>query len=166
MIIDQHRADVRIQYERTLAMLTSHSPRTQRVLFPEVVELPPSDAVTLQRLLPELARLGFDLSPLGGNSYAINGIPAGTEGLNPVALVTQLVGDVADQGGTAIDDIHRAMALSLARSAAIPQGQVLSNDEMDTLVNQLFACSNVNYTPDGHAILAILPQTDIEHLLG
>jgi DNA mismatch repair protein MutL len=37
---------------------------------------------------------------------------------------------------------------------------------MERVVNELFACSNVNYTPDGRTILAILPQTDIEKLLG
>jgi DNA mismatch repair protein MutL len=56
------------------------------------------------------------------------------------------------------------LALCLARTAAIPQGQVLNNDEMDNFVNLLFATSNVNYTPDGHAILAILRQDDIEEL--
>ena len=53
----------------------------------------------------------------------------------------------------------------MARVAAIPYGQLLSNEEMESLVNQLFACSNVNYTPDGKTILNILPQRDIERLL-
>jgi DNA mismatch repair protein MutL len=55
--------------------------------------------------------------------------------------------------------------LGLARHAAIPYGQQLSNEEMDVVVNNLFACDNVNYTPDGKAVLCILPQVDIEHLL-
>ena len=165
MIIDQHRADVRICYERTLAMLNAHTASTQRVLFPEVVQFPPSDAIIVQRLLPELTKMGFDLSDLGGNSFAVNGIPAGTEGLNPATLLTQMIGEAVEQGLVGIDDIHRSLAQSMARSAAIPYGQVLTNEEMEQLVNQLFACSNVNYTPDGHAIMAILPQSDIEKLL-
>ncbi|MBR0048863.1 MAG: DNA mismatch repair endonuclease MutL [Prevotella sp.] len=166
MIIDQHRADVRIRYERMLTALKNKNARTQRVLFPEVVQFPPSDTVVLERIVPELIAVGFDLSDLGGNSYAINGVPAGTEGLNPVALIGQMVAAATEEGVTAIDEIHHRLALSLARSAAIPQGQVLSNDEMEAVVNQLFACSNVNYTPDGKCILAILPHADIEHLLG
>jgi DNA mismatch repair protein MutL len=58
------------------------------------------------------------------------------------------------------------VALSLARSAAIPYGQILNNEEMESIINELFSCSNVNYTPDGKAILCILPQGDIEQLLG
>jgi DNA mismatch repair protein MutL len=53
----------------------------------------------------------------------------------------------------------------MARRAAISYGEVLTNDEMDALVNQLFACSDVNHTPDGRTILAILPQQDIERLM-
>ena len=62
--------------------------------------------------------------------------------------------------------LHSNLALSLARNAAIPVGQVLDNEEMERLVNELFACSNVNYTPDGRTVLCILPQSDIDKLLG
>jgi DNA mismatch repair protein MutL len=43
---------------------------------------------------------------------------------------------------------------------------VLSNEVMEGLVNGLFACENVNYTPDGKSVLCILQQQEIEHLLG
>ena len=164
MIIDQHRADVRIRYEQYIEQFKSHAANTQRQLFPEAMQLAPSDAVTLERILPDLTRMGFDVSSLGGNSFAVNGIPAGLEGLDPANLVQQMVADAAE--GTQSSDVHARLALSLARSAAIPYGQVLTNDEMERLINDLFSCSNVNYTPDGKAILCILPQTDIEHLLG
>ena len=65
-----------------------------------------------------------------------------------------------------MDEINTALALSMARQAAIPHGQVLSNEEMEGLVNGLFACENVNYTPDGKAIICILPQREIEQLMG
>ena len=58
----------------------------------------------------------------------------------------------------------KALALSLARNAAIPQGQVLSSMEMDNIVNETLCCSNVNYTPSGEPVIAIMKQQDIEHL--
>ena len=165
MIIDQHRADIRILYDRYMEQMTSHSASTQKLLFPEVIQLAPSDAVLLEKLLPELANLGFDLSDLGGHSFAINGVPAGIDGLDPVALLRQMVEDSGTLP-TQVSSLHSQLALSLARHAAIPYGQLLSNAEIENVVNQLFSCSNVNYTPDGKAILCILPQTDIEKLLG
>ena len=165
MIIDQYRADVRILYERYREQLRTHTGKSQRVLFPEVVQFPPSDTMLLERLLPELEAVGFDLSPLGQQSYAVNGIPAGLEGINVITLLQSIVAAAAEQTAGVADEISHSLALSMARTAAIPQGQILSNEEMESLVNQLFACSNVNYTPDGKTILAILPQRDIEQLL-
>ena len=165
MIIDQHRADIRILYDRNMEQLDKHAASTQKLLFPETVRLAPSDAVVLTKIMPDLTNVGFDLSDLGGNSFAINGVPAGIEGVDPVRLLCQMVEDVNGVRGQ-LSTLNAQLALSLARSAAIPYGQILSNEEMETVINELFACSNVNYTPDGKAILCILPQADIEHLLG
>jgi len=93
-------------------------------------------------------------------------VPAGIEGIDPILLLRQMLADAVEKGRGVADELNATVALSLARSAAIPYGQILNNDEMENLVNNLFASSNVNYTPDGKAILCILPQSDIEHLLG
>ena len=116
--------------------------------------------------MPELEAIGFELTDLGQNSYALNGIPSGIEGLDFVTLLQGMVADAVEKTNAPADEISRAIALRLARSAAVPYGQILSNDEMESLVNELFTCSNVNYTPDGKAILCILPQREIEQMLG
>ena len=165
MIIDQHRADVRICYERYMEQLRRHSASTQKLLFPEMLQLSPSDSVLMQRFLPDLLTIGFDISDLGGGSFALNGIPADIKGYDPLTLVRNIVTDAAEKGsGVTADELHTVLALSMARNTAIDYGQVLSNDEMERLVNELFACANANYTPDGHPVLAILPQSDIDRL--
>ena len=166
MIIDQYRADVRIRYEQYLAQQQTRVADTQQVLFPEVVQFPPSAMAVLEKVLPRLSAIGFELTDLGQGSYAVNGIPSGIEGVDYVQLLHDMVDEVIHDGTSSPDELGQALALSMARRAAIPQGQVLSNDEMENLVNELFACSNVNYTPDGRVILSILPQRDIEKLFG
>lgn len=166
MIIDQHRAHVRVLYERYLEQIQQQTSHSQKVLFPEVLQFPVSDAVILEKLLPEMSKMGFELDNLGGGSYAVNAIPTGLDGINPLHLVQDMVFSAKEKGVKALDEVHQSLALTLARNAAIPQGQVLSNEEMETLVNDLFACSNVNYTPDGKNVLCILKQQEIEHLLG
>ena len=166
MIVDQHRADLRILYERYMEQQRSHTSVVQKLLFPEMVQFSASEAVMLDKILPDLMNIGFDVSDLGGHNYAINGVPAGIEGLDPVALLQRMVSDAIERGRAVQEEISSSMALSLARSAAIPYGQVLSNEEMENLMNELFACSNVNYTPDGKTILYILPQDDIDELFG
>jgi DNA mismatch repair protein MutL len=156
---------MRIRYENYLQQLSHRQSSTQKLLFPEVARFAPSETALLEQMLPVLSTVGFDVSDLGGGNVAIAGVPPGLDGLDPVALVKGLVADVKDMGGTTIkEQLHTNLALSLARQAAIPQGQVLTNEEMERMVNQLFACENVNYTPDGKVILAIMPQHDIEKL--
>ncbi len=166
MIIDQHRAHVRVLYERYLEQIQQQTSHSQKVLFPEVLQFPVSDEVILEKLLPEMSKMGFELDNLGGGSYAVNAIPTGLDGVNPLHLVQDMVFSAKEKGVKALDEVHQSLALTLARNAAIPQGQVLSNEEMEALVNDLFACSNVNYTPDGKNVLCILKQQEIEHLLG
>ena len=67
-------------------------------------------------------------------------------------------------GIVGIGNMGSAHAKSMARAAAIPYGQVLSNDEMENLINQLFLCQNAKYTPDGKSVLSIFKQKDIEQL--
>ena len=167
MVIDQHRADVRIRYERYMRQLANSPSQTQRLLFPETVDLTAAEAALMPELLPALTAVGFDLTPLGPVSFAIAGVPADIEGVDPVALLHDILSDAANQSpvNSQISILNSQLALTLARKAAISYGEVLSNDEMDTLVNHLFACSDVNHTPDGKNILSILPQQDIEHLM-
>lgn len=165
MVIDQQRADIRVRYEHYLQQMGKHAASSQRLLFPEVVQFAPAESVFVKKVQNELHDMGFELNDLGGGSYAVGGVPAELDGLAPVSLLRNIVSDAMEQGTATADELHTALALSLARHAAIPIGQVLSNEEMEHLVNQLFACTNVNYTPDGQAILSILPQADIEKLL-
>lgn len=149
-----------------MRQLSNHSGSSQKVLFPEVVHLTPNEQNVFLQVMPDLVSLGFELTDMGGGSYAVNAVPANLDGVNIVTLVTSMVAAAAGKGASVADEVRGALAASLARNAAIPVGQVLSNDEMENLVNQLFACQNVNYTPDGKPVLGILQQREIEQLLG
>jgi DNA mismatch repair protein MutL len=54
--------------------------------------------VNLEKAEPELEALGFELTNIGQNSYAINGVPAGIDGLDNVTLVNDMLADAAEKG--------------------------------------------------------------------
>ncbi|MBO5881296.1 MAG: DNA mismatch repair protein MutL, partial [Paraprevotella sp.] len=81
-------------------------------------------------------------------------------------LVRNIVRSSIEKGCNIEEDVRHYIALSLAKSAAIPYGQILSNEEMEALINDLFVCVNPNQTPDGKIVVAILEQNDLEHLFG
>lgn len=164
MLIDQHRAHVRVLYDRYMEQIRRGHGLSQGVLFPEIVQLPPSQATVLESVMDEFRAVGFDLTSLGGGSYAIQGIPSGIEGLNPVELVRSMVHTVMEKGSDVRDEVHHRLALTLARAAAIVYGQLLSSSEMSVLINDLFSTSTPNYTPDGHIVLATIKEEEIEKL--
>ena len=164
MFIDQHRAHIRVLYDRYINQLESAPLPSQRYLFPEVMELSPADAATFADIEPQLQRFGFDVNDLGGGAISIVGYPSGLEGVDIQRLLVELLAAVADRGTLTAEQLFGKMSLTLARAAAIPVGQVLSQAEMHDLVEQLFATSSPNYTPDGHLIVSILPQDTIEKL--
>lgn len=166
MIIDQHRAHTRILYEQYLDRVKRQQTQSQKLLFPEMLHLTPSEHISLEKVMPELTALGFELTHMGGDAYAINAMPSGLNGLKADTLLHDMIASAEECTSSVIDDINSSLALSLAQHAAMPYGNVLDNNEMDLLVNQLFACTNFNYTPNGKSIMTILKQTEIEHLLG
>ena len=162
MMVDQRRAHIRILYERYMQQMQEHTAATQGLLFPELLELSPSDAALLMGILDDVRALGFDITPLGGGAFSIVGTPSGQS--NPVAVVQQMVESAKMQDGVHTDALHHQLALVLARNNAIEVGEVLTPVQMETLLGDLFQCENPNLSPSGKAILTILQQEQIEKM--
>ena len=164
MLVDQHRAHVRILYDRYIMQMERSENVTQGLLFPELLTLPPSDAQIMEQIIDDVRSLGFDVSSIGGGSFSVNGLPSGIEGLNPLKLLTDMVGAVQDGRTPDLSESRHRIALSLARSAAIVEGQVLSQEEMDVLMSDLLRSTNPNISPDGKTIVAMLKHDSIARM--
>ncbi len=164
MLVDQHRAHIRVLYNRYIKQLSSGAAPSQRLLFPEMVRFPASDVSMLDALLPQLSSAGFDISSLGGGSYSVNALPHNISTLTPQSLLEELLSSLREGSKTPDEELHHRMALIMARSAAIPVGQELLQAEMETLVSELFETDNPNTTPDGHTIIAFIPHKNIENM--
>lgn len=161
IIIDQHRASQRVLFERYKRDFEEHNAHTQKVLFPEVIQFPASYSDQLPSTLEELQHLGFDISNLGGGSYSINGVPAGLGGMDATKLVGELVNETIEQGMKASEEVNTILALGLAKRAATPVGEIMSSEDIDNLIKQLFECSTPKYTPDGKLILTEIPDEEL-----
>ena len=161
IIIDQYRASQRVLFERYKQAFEEHNAHTQKVLFPEVIQFPASYSDQLPSILEELQHLGFEISNLGGGSYSINGVPAGLGGMDATKLVGELVNETIEQGVKASEEVHTILALGLAKRAATPVGEIMSPEDTENLVKQLFECSTQKYTPDGKLILTEIPDDEL-----
>lgn len=164
MLVDQHLAHVRILFERYLGQLGSQTAVSQGMLFPEMLELSVTQATIMESLLDDFSRLGFDISNMGGGSFAIQGVPEGIAGLAPSRLVSDMLASAMEKGGMSKEDVHHGMALTMARSSALVVGEVLSVAEMASLVDELLECDMPGYTPDGRKTFVTIKDCEVEKL--
>lgn len=162
MIIDQKRAHERILFEKFMEVLKSDSVASQQLLFPQTIELNPADAAILQNILPELLSLGFDIRDFGKNTFIISGTPGVLDVSSPELIVEKLLEEYKNSPVDARSKAKEQIAISLAKAAALDYGNELKQEEIDHLIDQLFACATPNFSPDGKKVLTIIPTTDIE----
>ncbi|MCK4921418.1 MAG: DNA mismatch repair endonuclease MutL [Bacteroidales bacterium] len=165
MIIDQKRAHERIIYENTMRVTTSGQVVEQKTLFPETIELNPSDFVLFKELEAEFRKIGFDIREFGNNSIIVHGLPDTVKYSDIKDLIEGIFQNYKSIGIINADKIHENLAKSMAKASAIPYGKVLESQEMRELTDSLFACGNPNLSPSGRKIISIIRTEDIEKTL-
>lgn len=156
MLVNQHRAHVRVLFEQNMQCINSHNRPSQKELFPSIVQFEQDEIVVLEDLMDDIHSLGFELSNLGGGAYSLNGVPTGIEGIDISNLLHDMVASAKDKPNTLRAEAQEALALTMAENSAIVYGQVLTTVEMEHLLQDLFATKSPARTPDGKVIYAIL----------
>ena len=161
MIVDQHRAHIRILFERFLAGARNHAAASQGLLFPEMFQLSQSDAAVFEELKPRFSALGFDISDMGRGAIAVQGVPSGMEGQDYERLITDMIADLRINPSHEENTQLESMALAMARKSAIPAGRHLTEDVMQELLRSLKACSMPSRTPDAKTVYVIKSEEEI-----
>lgn len=181
MLIDQHRAHVKILYEKYMSRASSSGAQNvaQRVMFPDIVTLDPAHQAALEAVGDELCALGFILDYVDDNRWQITavpsvhgaasgGCPSGSDARETVLRVLDSVcDDSASYGADAseAENMLSRVALLMARSGAIRRGRRLTAAEMEHLVGELFALPDPMYAPNGLKIAHLLSPQALADLL-
>jgi DNA mismatch repair protein MutL len=161
MLINQQAAHERILYERYLHQLENHSGVSQQSLFPQSVTLNSADFELLRELLPDIKALGFDIREFGRNTVVVDGIPADITNANEHELLEQLLEGFKNNLAVLKLDRRDNLARSLARNAALKAGVKLSMEEMNQLVDQLFACQMPNLALNGKPVISTFTLNEL-----
>lgn len=162
MMIDQRRAHIRILFERYLKNLETRKGLSQKLLFPEILNLDQDDKHLVDEIAHELRALGFDLQKTSGDEIEVHAIPGDLLVSNAATDVLQSIVSIAKNNKEMIKSVlHEKMAASLAEYSAIGYGKSMNNHEMQDVVDQLFACQMPSYTPDGKIVVSILSNEDL-----
>ena len=162
MLIDQRRAHERILFERMLSALNKQQPLAQQSLFPESIALNAADYQVLLEMTEVLALLGFDIRDEGNNHIAVHGFPAEMNPSGAGETIDQMIEQYKTLQG--LDDREPAerIARAAARTSAIHYGTTLKDQEIQELIDQLFACEDPNHSPSGKPIVKILNLEELD----
>ncbi len=163
MIIDQHRAHTRIIYEMLIKRLEDEFSYSEKLIFPEIINVDVRIFTHLDELLPYFNRLGFCIKKINNEQISVEEIPS--------FFTNYSLGSILEKFFDSYFDIEKMphkfeildrFMLPLAQSMAIKNGQVLNNEEQQQLFDELFSTMNPQYTPDGKVIFHVIAINEIE----
>jgi DNA mismatch repair protein MutL len=163
MVIDQQAAHERILYERFLLHLEDRKGASQQSLFPQTVNLSAGDFELAKSLLDDIKSLGFDVREFGKNTLIIDGIPVdlGSTNINETQLFEDLIEGFKNSQQELKLDKRDALARSMARNSAIKAGTALSQQEMNNLIDELFACKTPNFSINGKPAIQTITLAEL-----
>lgn len=164
MLIDQHRAHERILYERFLQQLKNRSGASQQSLFPQTIELSGGDFALVNDMKEELHAIGFEFSNFGQSALVVNGVPADLKATNEKELFEGFIEQFKHFQKSLSIPVDQRIARAIAQRSAIRAGLVLTQEEMSSLIDQLFACQQPGYAPNGSKTTHIVELEKIDQL--
>ncbi|MDE7437841.1 MAG: DNA mismatch repair endonuclease MutL [Muribaculaceae bacterium] len=170
LIIDQHRAHVRILYEEYMRRVEKMEVVSQSVMFPESIQLDEVQRAALEEIEDDLKRLGFSLEYESEDTWLLTALPAMLKKGSGKDVVLRVLDSVTEDSANYGKDhksnisIAGKVALMMARASAIHRGDKLSTTEMEHICAQLFALSDPALTPNGNRIFYLLAPTHLDSL--
>ncbi|MEE3447481.1 MAG: DNA mismatch repair endonuclease MutL, partial [Bacteroidales bacterium] len=162
MIIDQYRAHYRVLYNKYLLQIDNNADSIQKLLYPEKLSLDTLSSSMLYDLRDEVLSIGFDLDFTDITLPVLKGIPPYIDKNQAVEILTDIIDNYKEEHGNIQTSIKDILAKSLARRQAVKAGRPLNVQEMNSLIDDLFATGEPNYSPDGKTAVVILPVEELE----
>lgn len=166
-IIDQRRAHIKILYDEYYSLLESGQQTSQGMMFPDSVDIDPSQQGAFEEVLPRLTAVGFRFEYDSDIKWNITGVPSFAKDIDYRDVILKMIEAVDDAGvnygkeGTDKNFIISTLALTMARGSAIKYGQALTIDEMEYIVGKLFSGPDPSYTPNGNKIFQLISASSI-----
>ena len=164
-LIDQHAAQERVNYERNMAALKSHTFHQTNLLLPITIELSGSEFLAVQKEIPHLNELGFDIAPFGMNTIIIKAHPTWLRAGYEEESIRKII-DLIVSGVTSIDPVkfNESVAITLACKMSIKANMRISHEAQEELLDELCACDNPYNCPHGRPTIIKFSIYDLERM--
>ncbi len=162
ILVDQNAAHQRILFERFRAMEGQRNHLSQQTLFPETIEFSIQEAIIVEEILPQLQVFGFDIRPLGRNAFVVHGMPLEIEMSAVHGFLHELINQFKNQNAQLAVSKFDQIVIRMAVNAAIKPGKPLNETEMQTIIDELFACEMPYYTPEGKQTIVTITLEELK----
>mgnify|MGYP000330200328 CR=1 FL=1 len=162
ILVDQQKAHERVLFEKFSYSVENELVYSQQELFPIQLEFNSGNFALLKEIWEEIKLLGFDISEFGKNTLSINGVPAGFDETNYKKVFEQILEQTKNNQDKLNLDIRESLIRSMAFTMSIKKGKQLTELEMNTLIDELFACSQPEYAPNGKKTYLTVSLDELE----
>jgi len=166
MLIHIRRAQERIWYERLLQEWNTGVTPSQRLLFPLSFDIAPQDAILLNTVLADMARIGFDIAPFGQNTFVVQGVPTGLPAGEEKNVLDEVIEQLKHESPDAVANRNDKLLASMARRLSRNRHAIQQEEGRQALIDELFACSQPEYTPDGKKVFTMIRKEELDDMLG
>lgn len=164
LLLHQKRALERILYERLSERMAAKAPVSQQLLFPIELSFNPADALLLTEVLSDLYLLGYDIKPGPAlHSFEVLGVPPDVPGGQEQRILEAVLEQLKHESAHIEDVSKNVIIRTMAKRMAVPS--MMQKEQMQSLIDELFACEQPQYTPDGSLIFRILTQNEVNSML-
>jgi DNA mismatch repair protein MutL len=165
MIIDQQHAHERVLYERFLEENRNERGPGQHQLIPQTITFSPDDAQFFQEWKGYFQQLGFEIDDFGKGSFVIHAIPMNLETPDIRMFIESVLESLKSPGQDHTMDQSQLLAKSMAKKLSIKRGKKLHQDEMDSLIENLFSCKVPGASPDGKPTMLVISFDELNKKL-
>jgi len=167
VLIDQHAAHERINFDAVIKAMEENNAPRQGLLMPEIIHLSSEQSAIINERLPELKKAGFDVESFGAETFKIDAVPGFMNSGNLDSMFADLANDFLEVGkSTRIEEIRKRMALVLVCRASVKFNQKLSLQEMQTLIDKLMTTETPWTCPHGRPTMIVIPFDELEKRFG
>jgi DNA mismatch repair protein MutL len=165
-VLDQHAAAERVTFDRLRRAHASREMPTQKLLVPEVVELPAADVSVLEEYADEVLRLGVEIRAVGASAVAVHAMPALLSRATPARVVRDLASELSREGGRAFRGAVDLVLATMACHGSVRAGDAIAPAEATALLAALDRVDFAGHCPHGRPIVMRLAWGELERRVG
>ena len=166
MVVHIRRAYERIWQERLLENWDTGQFVSQQLLFPATYEWSAQDALLLESVLEDLARIGFDIAPFGQSTFVVRGLPSSLKAGEEKDVLDEVIEHLRHESQNAVAQRKEQLTAQVAKRIALNKPQLQQPEEQQALIDELFACTQPEYALDGKKVFSFLKTETLQDLLG